>query len=350
MNSPYMDLANPPQRKPFFGGSPRPGVPPNMQIVPAAPGIIRSPQMTVGGQLNQAWSQPPPKDVYRISSATLFVSTDLQIIRALPDAQHTFCAETSAIEGRILTELCTESSKSIMPVLIQALWADIHINKLLIRAHEHRQSLYEDLRPYTNSDLFHPFPGAQEHLFSAIFLDSYNRQIPARMVAVLGSRSNDRFAYTIVSIQRQDLPLAPGRQAMPPSPRLDTGQFVSAAGMDSRMQRAQQGMQQQQPISPTLSFPIRHMPSPGRPGPVSAVPRNIMPAFIPSDWPPGPMFSASPPQALPPALNTLAPMMNTRIPEEPENDSDPVDQVSDQASSRRSSGKRISMSLSEMIG
>lgn len=363
-NSPYMTFASPSQNT-VYGPERRMGTG-GMQG-PQPPSImVRSPIPGSSVSAINPWPMPT-QDAFRASSATLFISIDLQIVRALNDAQNMFCAAPSAIEGRTLAELCALGNAGIMSQLLQALNADIQINRLLIRSREHRQSLFDDLRPYTNSDLFHPFPGAQEHLFSVTFVDSYNRQIPTRMVAVLGSRSNEHFAYAIVSIQRHDYAPAPVRLSTitPPSPRsYDPPYFIPTTDLDVRIQRPNTIEQSQ--ISPTSgSFPLRHMQSPVTPH-QSTFPR------------PGPSISATDRAAVvrgsgrPPVmspLNTLPPLINTRIQEEAPDTApvvgersrarsepeaaatpEPADQEESDRSSRRSSGKRVSMSLSEMIG
>lgn len=343
MNSPYMDFGSLSPQNLYAANPPRSIGLSIMQNIQSVPIQARSP-LTPGGSLPFiAWNSPPQEDQFRPMSATLFISLDLQIVRALPDTQDMFCVASFAIEGRTLAELCTRGSSNIMPVLIQALRNDVQLNKLLFSVHEYRHSLFDDLRPYSNSDLFHPFPGAQEHLYSVVFIDSYNRQIPSRMVAVLGSRSNDRFAYAIISIQRQDLPFGQVRHTGPLASPLcyNQGGFAAPPEIDTRTRLPPEQQQYQRPISPIPGqLPHSVIRSPGQ-----AVPRTVMPPFL-----------MSPRARGVPSVNTLAPMINTRITEEAGEEEQqeqavvsPTDPASDNEGSRRSSGKRISMCLSEMI-
>lgn len=150
-------------------------------------------------------SVPEAQGVYRAAIATLIVSTDLIIVRAPPDAQSLFCVPARALEGRTLFELChPNEDRGILPDLIRALLDEVRMRRLLLHAHEHRTMLYNDLQPYTNEDLLHSLPGATEYPFQMSFLDAHNRIIPARVVAVIGARSNDRYVYVLLRIQRND--------------------------------------------------------------------------------------------------------------------------------------------------
>lgn len=211
VNSPYMDFM-PPALAPAWSPRQQPrrqnqsfGLlqhARNPSMIPGSPNPVLSPR-------SSPWSASPP-EVFRPMSATLFVGIDLRIIRALSDVRNFFHAMPSVIEGRNLIELVMAEDRERLPQLIRALQEDVFTHKLLLfQSPEARQNLETDLLPYTDTDLAHSFPGAHEHLLSLTFIDALNRPVVSRMAAVLGSRSNDRFAYAIISIQRQEHPSAP---------------------------------------------------------------------------------------------------------------------------------------------
>lgn len=381
MNSPYMDFYPSPTRSTWsLNSSRRPLAPASRHD--RSPSLANSP--LTGPQHPPPWQMPvhePP----RAMSATLFVSVDLTIIRALPDANNFFSATSSQIQGRALIQLCHQNDKGQIPRLIHALQSDVQTNRLMFRAHDHRQSLAHELEPYTDPDLSHPFPGAQEHLLSLTFVDALGRHIPARMAAVLGSRSNDRFAYVIISIQRQDqqqqqhitpatprsLTSAPSQSprayepgGFPPPPQSDYNArslpIQSSPTYAHRQHPLQQQQQQSQQQPPNYQ---RHTSAPRPNAPPTGLIPNATTTTATSSrgllsgpsalnvLPPLQVIAESAPVAIPTSSprrlgnNPMAQAMAATTTSM--EGAEPGSQSSD-TSSRRSS-KRISMSLSDII-
>ncbi len=167
-----------------------------------------------------------------IADVPAFASIGLDLVRSFEPLADSLGRHGRDLEGRNLADLVDAADHMRVLALASEIREDVTRLRLLANPPVMYSPLSTSLLPYTDGELSCPLPGAEERTIEVSALHGFGDRVCIRLSAVLGARSNDRFAYAIVRTTRvQDSPVAhhPSTFSAPPQFTRDQVHFFSEA-------------------------------------------------------------------------------------------------------------------------